>query len=64
MDSGASSHMRKILTDYKAFDTPQKVSLGDGHVIHSLGVGNENGVQSESAKGECYVQGVVRKGSS
>ena len=54
VDSGASSHMtqeRNILTDYKAFDTyqkvslgdawaPQKVSLGDCHVIHALGVGN------------------------
>ena len=43
VDSGASSHMtqeRNVLTDYKAFDTPQKVSLGDGHVVHALGVGN------------------------
>ena len=43
VDSGASSHMtqeRKLITDYKEFDVPQKVSLGDGRTVDALGAGN------------------------
>ena len=43
VDSGASSHMtrdRKLLVDYKKFDVPQKVRLGDGRTVDALGAGN------------------------
>lgn len=43
VDSGASSHMtreRKLLADYKEFDVPHKVSLGDGRTIDAFGAGN------------------------
>ncbi len=43
IDSGASSHMTsqmQYLTDYRKFDTPEKVGLGDGQVVEALGVGN------------------------
>ena len=43
VDSGASSHMtreRKLLADYKEFNAPQKVSLGDGRTVDALGAGN------------------------
>lgn len=41
--SGASSHMtreKKLLTNYKEFDIPQRVSLGDGHSVNAVGAGN------------------------
>ena len=43
VDSGASSHMTSQLdymTNYRTFDTPEKVGLGDGRVVEALGVGN------------------------
>ena len=43
VDSGASSHMtreKKLLTNYKEFDIPQRVSLGDGHSVNAVGAGN------------------------
>ena len=43
VDSGASSHMtcrRELLTDYKEFENPEKVSLGDGRFVDAVGVGN------------------------
>ena len=42
MDSGASSHMtpeKKLLTDYREFDKPEKVGLGDGRSVEAVGVG-------------------------
>lgn len=41
--AGASSHMtwrKELLADYKEFDKPEKVSLGDGRFIDAVGVGN------------------------
>ena len=35
-DSGASSHMtqrKELLVNYEEFDKPQKVSMGDGHMV-------------------------------
>ena len=43
VDSGASSHMtsqKKLLIDYREFDTPQVVGLGDGRVVEAVGAGN------------------------
>ena len=43
IDSGASSHMthkREYFTDFKEFDRPEKVHLGDGRVVEAVGVGN------------------------
>ena len=43
VDSGASSHMtreKELLTDYRAFEKPEKVGLGDGRSVEALGVGN------------------------
>lgn len=43
LDSGASSHMTSqvnYLTNYRTFDTPEKVGLGDGRVVEALGVGD------------------------
>ena len=43
MDSDTSSHMtwnKVLLTDYQAFETPEKVGLGDGHTVDALGCGN------------------------
>ena len=31
---------RKLLSNYKAFDVPQKVNLGDGCVVDAIGAGN------------------------
>ena len=42
IDSGASCHMtnqRDGYTDFKEFEKPQKVSLGDGHKLDALGRG-------------------------
>ena len=42
VDSGASSHMtwnKELLTDYKEFETLQKVGLGDGRQVDALGTG-------------------------
>ncbi len=42
VDSGATSHMtclRELLGDYQEFDTPEKVSLGDGRTLNALGKG-------------------------
>ncbi len=30
----------QYLTNYRAFDTPEKVGLGDGRVVEALGAGN------------------------
>lgn len=41
LDSGASSHMTSqvdYLTNYRTFDTPEKVGLGDGRIVEALGV--------------------------
>ena len=43
VDSGASSHMtwdKELLTDYQEFETPEKISLGDGRQVDALGAGN------------------------
>ena len=43
VDSGASSHMtckQELLRDYKEFEKPEKVSLGDGRSVEAIGVGN------------------------
>ena len=43
VDSGASRHMtskREILTNYREFDKPEKVGLGDGHTVDAVGEGN------------------------
>ena len=43
VDSGASSHMtpqKKLLIDYREFDTPQMVGLGDGRIVEAVGAGN------------------------
>ena len=43
VDSGASSHMtrdKELLADYKELEIPEKVSLGDGHMVDAHGVGN------------------------
>ena len=43
VDSGASSHMtwdKELLTDYREFDSPERVGLGDGRTVDALGVGN------------------------
>ena len=43
IDSGASSHMtpqRECLVNYRKFDTPEKVGLGDGRIVEAEGVGN------------------------
>ena len=37
VDSGASSHMT---TNYREFETPEKVGLGDGRSVEALGVGD------------------------
>ena len=42
IDSGATSHMthdRSLFKKYTRLDTPQKVSLGDGHALEVVGVG-------------------------
>ncbi len=41
--SGASSHMTRkeqLLINYKEFEVPRKVSLGDGSSVNAVGVGN------------------------
>ena len=43
MDSGASRHMtreKEQLTNYREFDKPEKVGLGDGRTVESEGVGS------------------------
>ena len=43
VDSGASSHMtwdKELLTDYKEFQTPEKIGLGDGRQVDAVGAGN------------------------
>ena len=43
VDSGASSHMtqrNELLANYEEFDKPQKVSMGDGHMVEACGKGN------------------------
>ena len=40
VDSGASSHMtqrKELLVNYEEFDKPQKVSMGDGHMVEACG---------------------------
>ena len=42
IDSGATSHMthsREFLCHYQKFETPERVSLGDGHTVTALGSG-------------------------
>ena len=43
IDSGATSHMtfqKHLLHDYREFDTPEKVGLGDGRVVDAVGTGS------------------------
>ena len=43
VDSGASSHMmneRSFLVNYREFQTPEKVGLGDGRTVNAVGIGN------------------------
>ena len=43
VDSGASSHMtqrKELLVNYEEFDKPQKVSMGDGHMVEACGKGD------------------------
>ena len=43
LDSGATSHMtqtRELLTDYQELERPERVKLGDGHIVEAVGVGN------------------------
>ena len=43
VDSGASSHMtqrKELLVNYEEFDKPQKVSMGDGHMVEVCGKGD------------------------
>ncbi len=43
VDSGASRHMtreKELLTDYREFEKPEKVGLGDGRTVEAMGVGN------------------------
>ena len=43
VDSSASSHMtneKELLTDYKKFEKPEKVVLGDGQTVDAVGIGN------------------------
>ena len=42
VDSGNSRHMTfesNVLHDYKDFETPELVGLGDGHTVSAIGVG-------------------------
>ena len=42
IDSGASRHMtfqRNVLKDYKEFENPEPVQLGDGQTVSALGEG-------------------------
>ena len=42
IDSGASSHMtnrRELIQQYKEFQEPEKVGLGDGRAILAIGIG-------------------------
>ena len=43
IDSGASSHMTpdmELLSNYREFEKPEKVSLGDGRTVNAIGVGD------------------------
>ena len=43
VDSGASSHMtqrKELLVNYEEFNKPQKVSMGDGHMVEACGKGD------------------------
>ena len=43
VDSGASSHMtqrKELLMSYEQFDKPQKVTIGDGHMVEACGKGD------------------------
>ena len=43
VDSGVSSHMtwdKELLMDYREFETPEMVSLGDGWTVNAFGAGN------------------------
>ena len=43
VDPGASSHMtqeKELLSDYREFEKPEKVALGDGRMVEAMGVGN------------------------
>ena len=42
IDSGASQHMTfecSVLHNYKNFEAPEPVGLGDGHTVSAVGVG-------------------------
>ena len=42
VDSGASRHMRfqkDVLSNYRKFETPEPVGLGDGRSVSALGTG-------------------------
>ena len=48
MDSGASTHTtreKRLLLDYREFEKPEMVGLGDGKTVEAVGVGT--GFQSE-----------------
>ena len=43
VDSGASSHImqrKELLVNYEEFDKPQKVSMGDSHMVEAFGKGD------------------------
>ena len=43
VDSGASRHMtreKQLLTNYREFEKPEQVGLGDGRTVEAVGVGN------------------------
>ena len=43
VDSRASSHMtpqKELLVNYREFETPERVGLGDGRIVEAVGVGN------------------------
>lgn len=64
MDSAASSHMtlkRELLTDYKEFNKPEKVRMGDGRTVNAIGVGNVsvNMLFTLSKPKRCIIQKVL-----
>ena len=43
IDSGATSHItfqKHLLHDYREFDTPEKIGIGDGRVVDAVGTGS------------------------
>ena len=53
VDSGASSHMttqREFLTNYRKFDVPEKVGLGDGRIVEDWYDSIEDAIQSQQSQ--------------